>query len=35
MFVTTKVCRNAKGLVLKKIEQQFKDDVKVIIKYAI
>ncbi|XP_039132316.1 uncharacterized protein LOC120269096 [Dioscorea cayenensis subsp. rotundata] len=34
VFITNKVCRNARDLVLKKIEQQFKEDFGVINNYA-
>lgn len=35
VFVTNKVCINAKGLVVKKIEEQFREDFKVLNNYAL
>ena len=35
VFVSNKVCKNAKSLVLKKIEQQFKEDFMVLNNYAL
>lgn len=35
VFITNKVCRNARDLVLKKIEQQFKEDFGVIHNYSL
>lgn len=35
VFVTSKVCRNARGLVLIKIEKQFKEDFKILNSYAL
>ena len=35
VFITNKVCRNAKNLVIKKIEEQFREDFKVLNNYAL
>ncbi|XP_039127844.1 uncharacterized protein LOC120263931 [Dioscorea cayenensis subsp. rotundata] len=35
VFITDKVCRNARSLVIKKIEEQFKEDFKVLNNYAL
>lgn len=35
VFITNMVCRNAKGLVLKRIEEQFMEDFRVLSSYAL